>query len=369
MTVTSSDDLSQPYTLIDLFAGAGGMTLGFTAVGFDPVFAVESDPWAARTYKTNFGAHVLDAPIETVDSFPRADVIIGGPPCQGFSPLGRDRDHRSRAKLNTLWKHYARTVEDVRPLIFVVENVPEFLKSDQFDAFRRHCAKALPEYELDHAILNAADYGVPQRRKRGIILGSRIGLPAWPKKTHGDEADPQLPYRTVREAIADLPRKPTDKDLHFKRNPRPESLERYRAVPEGGNRFDLARNRSDLLPDCWRNKPSGTTDVFGRLWWDRPSFTIRTEFFKPEKGRYLHPKEHRPITHREAARLQTFPDDFTFEGSRTQIAKQIGNAVPPRLAEAIARSIREHLVHATRNDHAAIRSTAPGVEEEKPKLR
>src|SRR5690606_35572981 len=119
-------------------------------------------------------------------------------------------------------------------------------------------------------------------------------------------------YVTVRDAIGDLPRVPTEEDLHWGRNPRAFSIERYKAVPEGGNRFDLARNRPDLLPECWRKKPTGTTDVFGRLWWDRPALTIRTEFFKPEKGRYLHPEEHRPITHREAARLQSFPDSFVF---------------------------------------------------------
>ena len=121
------------------------------------------------------------------------------------------------------------------------------------------------------------------------------------------------------------------------------SLERYRAVPPGGNRFDLAANRPDLLPACWANKPTGTTDVFGRLWWDRPSVTIRTEFYKPEKGRYLHPEADRPITHREAARIQTFPDDFEFKGSRIQIARQIGNAVPPSLAETIAKAVRSRL--------------------------
>ena len=121
------------------------------------------------------------------------------------------------------------------------------------------------------------------------------------------------------------------------------SIERYKAVPEGGNRFDLARNRPDLLPNCWTNKPTGTTDVFGRLWWDRPSLTIRTEFFKPEKGRYLHPEAHRPITHREAARIQTFPDDFDFAGTKIEIARQIGNAVPPVLAEAIADAVMARL--------------------------
>jgi DNA (cytosine-5)-methyltransferase 1 len=121
------------------------------------------------------------------------------------------------------------------------------------------------------------------------------------------------------------------------------SIARYRAIPkEGMNREDLLRRAPDLTPKCWVNKKGGT-DLFGRLWWDRPAFTIRTEFFKPEKGRYLHPSQHRPITHREAARLQSFPDGFVFTGSKIEIARQIGNAVPPLLASAVARCVRAML--------------------------
>ena len=115
------------------------------------------------------------------------------------------------------------------------------------------------------------------------------------------------------------------------------SVARYQAIPEEGmNRFDLQKRAPDLTPGCWIRKKSGGTDLFGRLWWDRPAFTIRTEFYKPEKGRYLHPEQHRPITHREAARLQTFPDEFVFMGSKIEIARQIGNAVPPSLAARVA---------------------------------
>lgn len=332
--------------MIDLFAGAGGMTLGFHRAGFRSVFAVEIEPTAAKTYAANFGsAYVYPGPIEEVDDFPKAEVLIGGPPCQGFSPLGRDRDDHSRAAMNSLWREYVRAVRQVRPAVFVVENVPEFLKSAQFETFLEtfRSDPALRGYQIDTAVLNAADYGVPQRRRRGFVIGSRIGTPRWPGKTHGPDSRSGRPYASVRDAIGNLPLEPTGEDLHIGRNPKPMSIERYKAVPEGGNRFDLAANRPDLLPDCWRNKKSGTTDVFGRLWWDRPAFTIRTEFFKPEKGRYLHPQAHRPITHREAARLQTFPDDFVFEGSKIEIAKQIGNAVPPRLAETVARTVRRML--------------------------
>ena len=183
------------------------------------------------------------------------------------------------------------------------------------------------------------------------------GVPDFPPApTHSPPgSDDDLPdWRTVREYISDLPspkgteirtQEKAPLDLHFGRNPTPISKERYRAVPPGGNRFDLQRRRPDITPQCWINKTSGGTDLFGRLWWDRPSVTIRTEFFKPEKGRYLHPTAHRPITHREAARLMSFPDEFKFSGSKIEIARQIGNAVPPEFAARIASFVDEVLAH------------------------
>ncbi len=345
---------------LDLFAGAGGLSLGFerSAVGFTPVYGVEIDPAAARTYKRNFGCPVYDGPIEDLDAFEDADVILGGPPCQGFSPLGRDRDDVSRAHLNELWQHYLRAVRQVRPQAFVIENVPEFQRSAQFARLLQLMSddKALRGYRYAYGVLNAADYGVPQTRRRGILIAVKGRKPvAWPPRpTHGPDSATGTSSVTVRDAFTTptvLNFEPTStdigtdttgrQDLHFRRNPLASSLERYRAIPPGGNRFDLAVNRPDLTPRCWAEKPTGTTDVMGRLWWDRPSVTIRTEFFKPEKGRYLHPEAHRPITHREAARLQSFPDDFEFEGTKTEVARQIGNAVPPLLGVAIARHLSE----------------------------
>lgn len=332
-------DVGAP-TLIDLFAGAGGMTCGFVSAGFRSILAVEIDRSAAKTCEANFGDHVYTGPIEDFYGFPYADVVIGGPPCQGFSPLGRDGEESSRAQKNALWREYVRAVREARPKAFVIENVPQFLTSQPFEDLLKTLREdpVLSEYVLEFGVLNAADFGVPQKRRRAFVIGSRVGAPKWPSPSHGHESFLQ-PLVTVRDAIGDLDLEPTDKDLHLRRNPTPKSIERYKAVPEGGNRFDLARNRPDLLPECWRRKKSGTTDVFGRLRWDEPAFTIRTEFFKPEKGRYLHPQAHRPITHREAARLQTFPDSFIFVGTKIEIAKQIGNAVPPKLAQAIGESI------------------------------
>jgi DNA (cytosine-5)-methyltransferase 1 len=336
------------YTLIDLFAGCGGMTRGFEDSGrFRSILAVEADPDAATTYRLNFGDHVAGGLIEDVASFQRADVLIGGPPCQGFSPLNRGAVGFER---RGLWRQYLRALEQVEPRAFVMENVPELLRSAEYAEFRKHAEQL--DYRVAGDILNAADYGVPQRRRRAIVLGIRSGDIPWPEATHADPDTPVVdasrePWVTFRQAVAGLPIRPDGRAWHRPRNPRPESVRRYKAVPrDGGDRFAMQRNLDraglgDLVPRCWREKPTGTTDVFGRLWWDRPAFTIRTEFYKPEKGRYLHPSAHRPITLREAARCMSFPDDFVFpeEQTMTSVGRQIGNAVPPLLALRIAESL------------------------------
>lgn len=327
---------------MDLFAGAGGFTLGFVQAGFVPIFAVENDQDACLTYEANFGPHCYARDINTVKQFSPADVIIGGPPCQGFSNLG---SHIPNDPRNQLWRHFVRAVEQVHPLAFVVENVPPLLKSEEGQELIRG-TRALG-YEVQGRILNSADFGVPQTRKRTIIIGTRVGKLRFPQPTHIDPAKKDLTtnylsdWTTVRQAIGDLPLQPTGYSLHIGRNPTPMSLERYRHIPPGGNRWNLPRS---LMPDCWKHKTKGGTDLFGRLKWYEPCVTIRTEFFKPEKGRYLHPEADRPITHREAARIQGFPDHFSFKGSKIEIAKQIGNAVPVKLAYAIAQTVKE-IIH------------------------
>jgi len=366
---TDNRDGAPTPRMIDLFAGAGGMTEGFAHAGehrYTPVWAADFNRWAADTYNANFGPHctlgdiveiLRDPDFET----PQADVVVGGPPCQGFSLLNRRRDGDPR---KALWRPFIEVVIRSGARVFVMENVPQFLGSrehrDVLDT-----AAALG-FQTASAVLCAADYGVPQTRHRAFVVGSCDRNPAEvfpPPRTHIAPAavgrrrfeglgDPYIPYpdpwRTVRDAIADLPPPegsafrpvPPPLDLHFGRTPTARSTARYEAIPqEGMNRFDLHRLAPDLTPDCWVRKTSGGTDLFGRLWWDRPAFTIRTEFFKPEKGRYLHPSQHRPLTHREAARLQSFPDSFVFSGTKTEIARQIGNAVPPLLAAHIADAV------------------------------
>lgn len=342
-------------TLIDLFAGCGGMTLGFEQTGaMRSIFAVEWDAAAAETYRRNFGDHIVQEPIERVAHFPKADIVIGGPPCQGFSPLnmaGVGLERRS------LWREYLRALTESEASVFVMENVPELLRSAEYATFVE-LAEDLG-YTIEGRILNAADYGVPQRRRRAIVVGTKVGPFEWPEQTHfppDSIALNGMPWRTFKDAVAGLPLRPDGRNWHTARNPRPMSVERYKTIPaEGEGRFDLAARRPDITPACWLRKKSGSTDVFGRLWWDRPAFTIRTEFFKPEKGRYLHPGEHRPITVREAARCMSFPDNFVFPETQamTAVAKQIGNAVPPLLARRIGEAVAEHFATRSRIRQAA----------------
>ena len=323
-------------TFIDLFSGSGGLALGFEQAGFHSVWAVEADKDAAATYGAHFGHDVYVDDIRNVRAIPDVgpiDVVIGGPPCQGFSPLGRFFTREEHRDMNSLWREFMRVVELARPHAFVMENVPQFLKHEE----GRKAIETAHRlgYATVEGVLNAVQFGVPQKRRRAFIIGSRAGQPALPP-TNGKRL-------TVRDVIGDLPLEPTGDDWHIGRKPRELSLQRYALIPPGGNRFNLVAARPDLSPPCWIRKTSGSTDVFGRLEWDEPALTIRNEFFKPEKGRYLHPEADRPITHREAMRLQTFPDDFQWSGSRQSVARQVGNAVPPRLGYHVAMAVRRSL--------------------------
>jgi DNA (cytosine-5)-methyltransferase 1 len=346
------------YKIIDLFCGAGGMSLGFVdsrfCGGFQCVLALDNDSAALETHEANFGGKTVNGNIEDwlcgSPRIPKADIVIGGPPCQGFSLLNKNRAGDMR---RALWEPYLDVVERCGAKFFIMENVSELYRSQELAQI--HARAGRMGFRTEAAILNAADFGAPQTRRRTLVIGWRKGIqkPQFPPpQTHAAPVlkTAFLPWRTVREAIGDLSRpvgteigEAPPLDLHFGRTPTSKSLARYKAVPPGGNRFDLQKNARHLTPACWIRKVSGGTDLFGRLWWNRPSVTIRTEFFKPEKGRYLHPVDHRPITHREAARLMGFPDDFVFKGSKTEIARQIGNAVPPALAGAVAAQVKNVL--------------------------
>ena len=329
--------------------------------------AVEADRHAAATYAANFGQdHTFCGLIKDFTDVPTADVVVGGPPCQGFSNLGKRDVNDER---NGLYVDFLDIVVASGASAFVFENVARFRQAP-------HCEDLLGlanklGYSTRAFTLNAADYGVSQRRRRTFIIGSRHGSVSAPVETHTrplEAGASRAPWNTVRDAIGRLPWTPDGvglperwceqfghrvrgpfqlREIHIGRTYWPISLERYDRIAPGRNRFDLP---DELLFECWRRHTSGSGDVMGRLEWDKPALTIRTEFFKPEKGRYLHPQweEHGPrinraLTHAEAALLQGFDDRHVWCGTKVEIARQIGNAVPPALARAAARAVATEL--------------------------
>lgn len=344
--------------LIDLFAGCGGLTQGFLDTGsFRVVAAVELDRHAASTYALNFGEHVAveDVTAWAAGSLPFAEVVVGGPPCQGFSTLGSRNPKDPR---NALWADYARVLQRVRPAFFVLENVPRWLESREFTSLLGMTTRGGPlaQWELEAHVLSAADYGVAQVRRRAIVVGR-------PKGMHLLGAPDAMPRRTLREVLGGveprvsatrLPEKKVQvlgdsvpgafrgQDLHITYDYSNIARRRFEAVPPGGGRLDLP---IELRLPAWRKADyRGATDVLGRLEWDRPAVTLRTEFFRPEKGRFLHPEENRALTHYEAALLQGFPEAFRWCGSKASIARQIGNAVPVPMAREVARHIASSLI-------------------------
>lgn len=372
-SVPEDPPLSSEIAVVDLFAGAGGLTAGLREASsrYKSVAAVEWNPSAAASYEATFGSDsVYVGDIKRwldEEVVPDADLIVGGPPCQGFSSLGKKDIEDER---NSLWREYARTIRKARPKYFIVENVAEFRKSPQYAQFEAEtrAGGSLRDYDFRTEVLNSADYGSPQARRRTVVIGYHrdIGFPGWPSRTHSPtpEIDGLKPYVTVRDAIGGVPSDPdqdwlfgerrteyrgreyagtfSTRELHWSRNYTDLSLKRFQVIPLGGNRRHL-EPYPELMSPCWTRHKSGSGDVMGRLHWDRPSVTIRTEFFKPEKGRYIHPVENRAITHYEAALLQGFGPKHRFVGSRTEIAKQIGNAVPVQLGAAIGRLLEKSL--------------------------
>jgi len=256
------------YTVVDLFAGAGGLTLGFNRAKsvkrskFLPVLAVERQQDFAETYRANFGDNVLACRIEdfvkAVQSV-KANVVIGGPPCQGFSNLTQNRSNDPR---RSMWKYFMDVVESTECEVFLIENVPNLLSSPEGDAIIDHAADL--GYHVYADLLNAADFGVPQNRRRAFIVGSRLDPIELP------EPDENAKPTTVRQAFKNIGRYKTHEDpgrrplqgpdLHLGRKPTDMSIERYHAIGPGGNRFQLPPH---LTPPCWKRKKSGGTDLFG----------------------------------------------------------------------------------------------------------
>jgi DNA (cytosine-5)-methyltransferase 1 len=339
----------------DLFCGAGGLSHGLSHAGFSTVGGLDKFFPAADTYEARFGARIIRKDaftlspsdlIKLTDSF---DVLVGGPPCQGFSTLKVNRfgpDAR-----NDLVLYYAQVVEIARPKAVLFENVPPVVKDIRFN----YLLKALSEngYSVDYGILNAANYGVPQRRKRLILIAVRgVRKAELPEPDHGPpdslgvRSGVLRPWKTVRDAIGDLPPvsdgecHPSD-PLHCAKELNPKHKEIIKHVPKNGGSRDSVPQ--DLLLPTHRKHPSAFKDSFGRLRWDESSVTLTTKFYDPSTGRFVHPDQDRALTLREGARLQTFPDDYPFKGSFNQIARQIGEAFPPLLAEKIGKRLKEYL--------------------------
>lgn len=353
------------------------MTRGFLDQGsFATIGAVEIERAAAASYAANFdprGEHTFARDIAHYRDVPQVDLVIGGPPCQGFSALGR-RDPKDVR--NRLWQEFVRVVRQSNARIFVFENVDRFSRTPEFALLREAAGGGgeLSHFRTQVFRLNAADFGIPQKRIRTIVIGSRVGDVADPVLTHAQvPGEDRRRWRSLREAFLEgsvvlepavretwLPESTTEfqgipiegafklRDLHVTQNYDLTSQIRYAHIAPGQGRFNLPE---ELQYDCWRRHTRGASDVLGRLRWDEPAVTIRTEFFRPEKGRFLHPQwenggqqVNRALTHAEAAVVQGFDERHLWCGSKAAIARQIGNAVPPPLALAVARVVAERLL-------------------------
>lgn len=353
--------------VIDLFAGVGGLSLGFEKKGFDVVLANEYDASIATSYIANHkNTKMIVGDITSLDledTFGKLagtiDVVIGGPPCQGFSQKGQRKTiHDER---NFLFKYYVSVVELVKPKYFVMENVPNLLTAE--GGYFRHEIEELFNklgYSLEYGVLNASDYGIPQNRRRAVIIGKLDGyapkLPV-PKRNNvtiwdaisdlayleSGEGSEEQEYKYPAESDYEkMLRKDSSKLFnHIATKHSPLALERLALIPPNAGR--------EVLPEEHLTKSiySGT---WTRMKKDEISVTITTRFDTPSSGKFTHPFLNRAITVREAARIQSFPDNFHFVGNKGSQMKQVGNAVPPLLAAAIAEVIMNDIKEETKHE-------------------
>ncbi|MEV4722667.1 DNA cytosine methyltransferase [Micromonospora humida] len=338
------------FQAVDLFSGAGGMSLGLAGAGFAVRAAFDNWAPAVRSYQANFHHPIYESDVAelTADNLVELsgvpvgdlDLLAGGPPCQGFSiqRIGADVDTR-----NDLVLEFARLVSDLQPRMFLMENVPGLLGrrgAYTFSRFGQILAAA--NYGWTAHRIDAVDYGVPQSRRRVLAIGwRRDERPFVLPRPHAEQV-------TVGQAFADLPKpappgthNPAD-PLHVNSRLSPINAERLKHIPPGGGFMDLP---VELRVNCHRNGADaiGHRAVYGRLHADKPAGVITARFDSFTRGRFAHPMEDRNITLREGARLQSFPDNFVFLGNREEIAAQIGNAVPPAVARSVGTAIIQHL--------------------------
>jgi len=380
--------MEMKHKLIDLFSGIGGLSIGFKKAGFQPLLGIDNERNIAKAYENNLRVPCILADIQNIDGADilreighktkKIDIIVGGPPCQGFSIANRKRilaDSRNR-----LFVQFIKIVEEVRPTVVLIENVPG-LKSDPVSLEISEEFHKIG-YKIGFDVLNAANFGVPQFRERFFIVGTRTRKHfEFPKGefTSKEKLEEQkiemeeqgmLPlgvekhsykyeYVTVWETISDLPplNRGQKADKYYKgsmtryqkeRRNKQEVLLNHVATPHS----DAAYERIRLIQqgENWKNLPihlqtkSCHSGAYGRLKADEPATTITTRIDTPTTGRVIHPFDHRTITIREGARLQSFDDSVDFYGTRTSMGKQLGNAVPPLLAKALAVEISKQLL-------------------------
>lgn len=402
--------VKKKYTFIDLFAGCGGLSEGFYRQGFKALSHVEMDHWACETLRTrmkfygykDYNREVIEHDITSDDILERidnavngrtVDIIIGGPPCQAYSTAGRVRDGKKMASdpRNYLFESYVKILEYYSPKFFVFENVTGLLSAQVKNApiFPKVLKALGNKYNVignpEVLVHNTADYGVPQLRKRVIIIGVRKDIDKsaeelyksiikthWNPETLSNEKKGKKRFVDVRQAIGDLPSVEPGQDASTEDFDYPCNNEFLKRIGKPGihplmdhiarKHNDLDRERSQvMIHNHWsfgqlrREMPQYEHEharVFDNSyvvqWWDLPSKTILAHIHK-DGFQFIHPDEEqrRTFTVREAARIQSFPDDFEFKGSRGEKYKQIGNAVPPLFAEALAKSIKKNLIDIT----------------------
>lgn len=349
---------SEKSGFIDLFSGAGGFTIGFAKSGWKPMLSVDVNKNVSITHKVNMPSFPYTEGDLGDDEFrnniiktfegKEIGIVVGGPPCQGFSIFGKRRFVNTKGynphldQRNKLVYAFLDVVKKVNPRWFLMENVPGLGSLDDglFLEELIRDFKSLGFAQIEFRILNAADYGVPQMRRRLIIIGNRTGhIIPWPKKKFfADPKDWQKPYRGVGEVISDLanPSSYEKFTCHIPMNHKPLLIERYKHIEEGA-KLDLAKLPDDLKKGYRTDEVKNYSHVYKRLHRNRPSSTM-----VPGHNAFpIHPTLNRSLTVREAARIQTFPDELEFKGSRQEQCIQVGNAFPPLLAEIIANNIRK----------------------------
>lgn len=316
-------EVNNKLKVISLFSGSGGLDLGFLETGkFEIIYANDFNYQACLSYTHNIGNHIICEDISKLKDLPKADIIIGGPPCQGFSTANPSRSFDDPR--NQLFKEYARIIKEVQPKLFLMENVSGMVTMQEgkvFELIKKELSNC--GYKLSYKLLNARDYGVPQSRRRMIVIGVRNDIELdfqFPKPTHNENN-----YKTVGDVLI---KKPIPKNCpnHVIGKLTDLNLKRIKYIPEGGSMKDC--------PETLQNN-SDLKRAMRRLDSKKESYTI----VHNNCDHYYHPIENRRITIREMARLQGYPDSYVFFGSKSEQSRQVGNSVPVGLASAVAKSI------------------------------